>query len=44
MALADYADRDRARQEVGAPVDEALALLEEKVEVLNELLYGCPWR
>jgi type I restriction enzyme, R subunit len=44
VALADYTDRDRARQEVGAPVDEALALLEEKVEVLNELLYGCPWR
>ncbi|MGY1814341.1 type I restriction endonuclease subunit R [Blastococcus sp. SYSU D00820] len=43
-ALADYTDRDRARQEVGAPVDEALALLEEKVEVLGELLYGCPWR
>src|SRR3954451_3092931 len=43
-ALADYTDRDRARQEVGAPVDEALALLEEKVEILNELLYGCPWR
>ena len=44
VALADYTDRDRARQEVGAPVDEALALLEEKVEVLNKLLYGCPWR
>jgi hypothetical protein len=44
VALADYTDRDRARQEVGAPVDEALALLEEKVEVLNELLYGCAWR
>jgi type I restriction enzyme, R subunit len=43
-ALSDYTDRDRARQEVGAPVDEALALLEEKVEVLGELLYGCPWR
>ncbi len=43
-ALADYTARDRARQEVGAPVDEALALLEEKVEILGELLYGCPWR
>jgi type I restriction enzyme, R subunit len=43
-ALADYTERDRDRQEVGAPVDEALALLEEKIEVLNELLYGCPWR
>lgn len=43
-AMADYTDRDRARQEVGAPVDDALAMLEEKVEVLNELLYGCPWR
>ncbi len=43
-ALRDYTDRDRAQQEVGAPIDEALALLEEKVEVLGELLYGCPWR
>ena len=43
-ALADYTDRDRERQEMGAPVEEALALLEEKIEVLNELLYGCPWR
>jgi type I restriction enzyme, R subunit len=43
-ALTDYTDRDRARQEIGAPVDEALAMLEEKVEVLNELLFGCPWR
>jgi type I restriction enzyme R subunit len=43
-ALTDYTERDRSRQEVGAPVDEALALLEEKVEVLGELLYGCPWR
>jgi type I restriction enzyme R subunit len=43
-ALADYTDRDRARQEVGAPVAEALVLLEEKVEVLNEILHGCPWR
>src|SRR5664280_1447517 len=44
VALADYTDRDRNRQEVGAPVDEALALLEEKHEILCELLYGCPWR
>jgi len=43
-ALADYTERDRAGQEVGAPVEEALALLEEKHEILNELLYGCPWR
>lgn len=43
-ALADYTDRDRARQEVGAPIDEALALLAEKIEILGELLYGCPWR
>jgi len=43
-ALADYTDRDRARQEVGAPIDEALALLEEHHEVCCELLYGCPWR
>jgi type I restriction enzyme, R subunit len=43
-ALADYTDRDRARQEVGAPAAEALDLLQEKHEVLSELLYGCPWR
>ena len=43
-ALADYTERDRDRQEVGAPVEEALALLEEKHEILCELLYGCPWR
>ena len=43
-ALADYTKRDRDRQEVGAPVEEALALLEEKHEILCELLYGCPWR
>ena len=43
-ALADYTDRDRARQEVGAPIDEALALLQEHHEVCCELLYGCPWR
>jgi type I restriction enzyme R subunit len=43
-ALANYTDRDRARQEVGAPIDEALALLEEHHEVCCELLYGCPWR
>jgi Domain of unknown function (DUF3387) len=29
---------------VGAPVEEAPALLEEKHEVLSELQYGCPWR
>lgn len=43
-ALSDYTSRDRARQEVGAPVDEALSLLEEKVEIINGLLFGCPWR
>ena len=43
-ALADYTDRDRARQEVGAPIDEALAALEETPRGLCELLYGCPWR
>lgn len=43
-ALADYTDRDRARQEVGAPVEEALALLQENHEICCELLYGCPWR
>jgi type I restriction enzyme R subunit len=43
-ALADYTDRDRARQEVGAPIDEALALLQENHEVCCELLWGCPWR
>ncbi len=43
-ALADYTDRDRARQEVGAPLDEALSVLEEACEVCGELLFGCPWR
>jgi type I restriction enzyme R subunit len=43
-ALADYTDRDRARQEVGAPVEEAIALLEENHEICCELLFGCPWR
>lgn len=43
-ALADYTDRDRAGREVGAPVEEAVALLAEKQEILRELLCGCPWR
>jgi type I restriction enzyme R subunit len=43
-ALADYTDRDRERQEVGAPVEEALALLQEHHEICCVLLYGCPWR
>jgi len=43
-ALADYTARDRARQKVGAPIDEALALLQEHHEICCELLYGCPWR
>jgi type I restriction enzyme R subunit len=43
-ALADYTDRDRYRQEVGAPVSEALALLTEAHEICCELLFGCPWR
>jgi len=43
-ALADYSARDRARQEMGAPLDEALLALEESDEVLVELLFGCPWR
>ncbi|MHB1526639.1 MAG: type I restriction endonuclease subunit R [Candidatus Dormibacteria bacterium] len=43
-ALADYTDRDRTRQEVGAPLDEALAVLEEGHEVCCDLLFGCPWR
>ena len=30
--------------DVPAPVDEALELLEEKHEILGELLFGCPWR
>lgn len=44
VALADYTDRDRARQEVGAPIDEALALLHENHEICCQLLYGSPWR
>ena len=43
-ALADYTQRDREREEVGAPIDEALAALEEHHEICCELLYGCPWR
>jgi type I restriction enzyme, R subunit len=43
-ALTDYTERDRDRQEVGAPVEQALALLEEEHEIVCELLYGCPWR
>ncbi|WP_298802481.1 type I restriction endonuclease subunit R [uncultured Pseudokineococcus sp.] len=43
-ALADYTDRDRAGREVGAPVEEALALLAEKSEVIAQLLHGCAWR
>ena len=43
-ALADYTDRDRSGQEVGAPIDEALSLLQEHHQVCCELLYGCPWR
>jgi type I restriction enzyme, R subunit len=42
--LADYTARDRAGREVGAPVEEALALLAEEAEILRELLHGCPWR
>lgn len=43
-ALSDYTERDRKKGEVGAPIEEALALLEEKNEILSELLYGCPWK
>jgi len=43
-ALADYTARDREREEVGAPVAEAFAVLVEAHEVCCELLYGCPWR
>jgi type I restriction enzyme R subunit len=43
-ALADYTDRDRAGKQAGAPVEEALALLEEHHEVCCDLLFGCPWR
>ena len=43
-ALTDYTERDRVGQGMGAPVEEALVLLQEKVEILGELLYGCPWR
>lgn len=43
-ALADYTARDREREEMGAPVAEALAVLVEAHEVCCELLYGCPWR
>ena len=43
-ALADYTARDRKREEMGAPVAEAFAVLVEAHEVCCELLYGCPWR
>jgi hypothetical protein len=43
-ALADYTERDRAGKELGAPLDEALAVLEEAHEVCDALLFGCPWR
>lgn len=43
-ALSDYTERDRSHREVGVPVDEVVAVLEEHCEVLAELLWGCPWR
>jgi len=43
-ALVDYTDRDRTLEQAGAPVEEALAVLEEHHEVCCDLLYGCPWR
>ncbi len=43
-ALADYTNRDREHQEVGAPVQEALNALEEAHEILCFLLIDCPWR
>jgi type I restriction enzyme R subunit len=43
-ALADYTERDRASKEFGAPLDEALAVLEEAHEICKGLLFGCPWR
>jgi type I restriction enzyme R subunit len=43
-ALADYTERDKQRKELGAPLDEALFVLEEAHELCDELLYGCPWR
>jgi len=43
-ALADYTARDQARQEIGAPVQEAFTVLVEAHEVCCELLFGCPWR
>jgi len=43
-ALADYTERDKERKELGAPLDEALFVLEEAHELCDELLYGCPWR
>ena len=43
-ALAEYTDRDRERQEMGAPIQEALTVLTEADEVCRELLFGCPWQ
>jgi type I restriction enzyme R subunit len=43
-ALSEYTARDRQRQEMGAPIDEAFTVLVEAHEVCSELLFGCPWR
>ena len=43
-ALTEYTARDRERQEMGAPIEEAYTVLVEAHEVCNELLFGCPWR
>ena len=42
-ALAEYTDRDREHQEMGAPIQEAFTALVEADEVCRELLFGCPW-
>jgi len=43
-ALREYTARDRERQEMGAPIQEAYTVLVEAHEVCTELLFGCPWR
>jgi type I restriction enzyme R subunit len=43
-ALTEYTARDRERQEMGAPIQEAYTVLVEAHEICNELLFGCPWR
>jgi len=44
IALEDYTQRDRERQEVGDTLESAFDLLEENHQICCEQLYGFPWR